>query len=334
MASRLRTVRIQPHGKLKFIVDGMPSRLVQNERLDLNEGQAPKPEIIRNINRSARMTKGLSPNMLAPILDQDLILMPVQQSDAGCPAPCTLCSYSHDVEELRQQNCELQERAEELDAFAHTVAHDLKGCLGSLSGFARELKEDYARLSAEQHQECLDHMVRSANKLNNIVDELLLLAEIRKTDVVLEPLQMGCVVAEAQARLAPMIATYGAEVILPAEWPLAAGHDSWVEEVWINYLSNAIKYGGRPPRVELGAEMQPNGMACFWVRDNGRGLTPDEQVRLFKPFTRLETVRADGHGLGLSVVQRIVDKLGGQVGIESIPGQGSIFSFTLHGCQS
>jgi len=272
-------------------------------------------------------------HMLTQTLDQELILMPAQRSCADWSTLYDRYNDLHRIEELRQQNRELQGRVEELDVFARTVAHDLKGSLGSLSGFATVLREDYAELSAEQREECLDHLVHSAYKLNNVVDELLLLAEIRKTDVVLEPLYMASIVAEARERLAPMIETYKAEIVLPAEWPIAEGHDSWLEEVWINYLSNAIKYGSRPPRVELGAEMQPDGMVRFWVRDNGRGLTLDEQARLFKPFTRLETVRADGHGLGLSVVQRIVDKLGGQVGVESVPGQGSIFSFTLHGCQ-
>jgi signal transduction histidine kinase len=67
----------------------------------------------------------------------------------------------------------------------------------------------------------------------------------------------------------------------------------------------------------------------FWVRDNGFGLTPEEQERLFTPFERLHQVRAEGHGLGLSIVQRIVEKLGGQVGVESTVGQGSVFFFTL-----
>jgi two-component system sensor histidine kinase/response regulator len=69
----------------------------------------------------------------------------------------------------------------------------------------------------------------------------------------------------------------------------------------------------------------------FWVRDNGPGLTPEQQARLFAPFTRLDRVRAQGHGLGLSIVRRIVEKLGGSVGVESsgVPGQGSVFYFTL-----
>ncbi len=272
--------------------------------------------------------------MLVPTLDQDLMLMPAQHTGVEWPTPCELCSFSQDVEELRRQNRELQERIEELDAFAQTVAHDLKGSLGSITGLVSVLKDSYARLSAAQREECFDYLVSSAHKLNNVVDELLLLAQIRKTDVVTEPVSMALTVAEARQRLAPMIEDHQAEIVLPAEWPMAEGHAAWVEEVWINYLSNAIKYGGCPPRVELGAEPQADGMVRFWVRDNGRGLTPSEQTRLFKPFTRLENVRVDGHGLGLSVVQRIVDKLGGQVGVDSTSGQGSVFSFTLRGCPS
>ena len=236
--------------------------------------------------------------------------------------------------DLRQQNLDLQERVEELDTFAHTVAHDLKGSLGTLICFATTLKEDYARLSAAQRQKCLDYLETTAHKLNNVVDELLLLAEMREADIVPEPLYMAPIVAAAQQRLASMIEDCKAEIVLPAAWPMAEGYDAWIEEVWVNYLSNAIKYGGRPPRVELGADLQPDGMVRFWLRDNGQGLTPDQQIHLFKPFTRLDRVRAEGHGLGLSVVQHIVDKLGGRVGVESVLGQGSVFSFTLRGCLS
>jgi signal transduction histidine kinase len=116
------------------------------------------------------------------------------------------------------------------------------------------------------------------------------------------------------------------------------GYGPWVEVVWTNYLSNAIKYGGRPPMVELGAQELPsptNGLPTvrFWVHDNGPGLSDNEQARLFTPFERLHQTRAPGHGLGLSIVQRVVTKLGGQVGVESngVEGQGCIFYFTLPG---
>ncbi len=272
--------------------------------------------------------------MQSQLFENNLVWMMPHPSDLSQPASSNLFSNLPSMDDLRRQNLDLQERVEELDTFAHTVAHDLKGSLGTLICFAATLKEDDTRLSAEQRQKCLDYLESTAHKLNNVVDELLLLAEMREADIVLEPLYMAPIVADAQQRLASMIEDHKAEIILPATWPMVKGYDAWVEEVWVNYISNAIKYGGRPPRVELGADLQPDGMVRCWLRDNGQGLTPDQQVRLFKPFTRLDRVRADGHGLGLSVVQHIVSKLGGRVGVESVLGQGSVFSFTLRGCLS
>ena len=136
---------------------------------------------------------------------------------------------------------------------------------------------------------------------------------------------------EALHRTGPLIEEDQPEIILPDFWPEALGYELWIEEVWVNYISNALKYGGRPPRLVLGAETQPEGMVRFWIEDNGPGLTPEEQERLFVPFTRLEQAQIKGYGLGLSIVRRIVEKLDGEVGVESagVPGQGCVFYFTL-----
>jgi two-component system sensor histidine kinase/response regulator len=136
-------------------------------------------------------------------------------------------------------------------------------------------------------------------------------------------------VREALQRLTHVIEKHEVEVVVPKTWPVAVGYAPWIEEVWVNYLDNAIKYGGRPPRVELGAQELPDGKVRFWVRDNGPGLLPEEQGRLFRPFTRLDQAHTKGHGLGLSIVRRIVEKLDGEVGVESEDGEGSVFSFTL-----
>jgi PAS domain S-box-containing protein len=234
-------------------------------------------------------------------------------------------------EALRQSMVELSSRNEELDAFAHTVAHDLQNPLAIIIGMADVLQEECTIMPLDQLRAHLLVMAQSGRKMNRIIDELLLLAQVRKGQVQLARLTMGSIVAEAQQRLAEMIEQYQAEIVLPDRWPPALGYGPWVEQVWINYLSNAIKYGGRPPRVELGATPETDGSVRFWVRDNGPGLTPQEQARLFTPFTRLDNARASGQGLGLSIVRRVIDKLGGQVGLESngMPGQGSVFSFTL-----
>ena len=139
-----------------------------------------------------------------------------------------------------------------------------------------------------------------------------------------------------------MIEKYQAKIIVPDAWPTVLSYGPWIEEVWVNYLSNAILYGGHPPHVELGFDVssaQPEIETQtkdaspltfrFWVRDDGPGLTVEEQARLFTPFTRFDQVRVKGHGLGLSIVRRIVEKLGGEVEVDSQMGQGSTFSFTL-----
>jgi len=250
---------------------------------------------------------------------------------------------------LCERTAELEARNAELDAFAHTVAHDLKNPLAHIVGYAQLLAEGLAEMPDDEKQDCLDYVARTAVKMSNIVDELLLLAEVRKMDIELAPLDMASIVDEAQTRLAHMIAERHAEIVTPAAWPPALGYAAWVEEVWVNYLSNALKYGGTPPQVELGFSTADRGTQIadlsiagerseirnqkseirFWVRDNGPGFDVADPEQLFLPFTRLNQVHAQGHGLGLSIVRCIVEKLGGQVAVESAAGQGSVFSFTL-----
>ncbi|MCX8066738.1 MAG: GAF domain-containing protein [Anaerolineae bacterium] len=233
-------------------------------------------------------------------------------------------------ERLRQYALQLEARNEELDAFAHTVAHDLRGLVSLVIGYAEMLEWNPSAFSPEDLQEHLRSIARSGRKMADILEALLLLATVRQQEVEIQPLDMASVVAEALSRLHPLVEQTGAEIVFPETWPVALGYAPWVEEVWYNYLSNALKYGGRPPRVELGTDFLPDspGMVRFWVQDNGKGLTPEEQSHLFTPFTRLSSDET-GHGLGLSIVKRIVEKLGGQVGVESAPGKGSRFMFTL-----
>ncbi len=239
---------------------------------------------------------------------------------------------------LSQSLAELQERNEELDAFAHTVAHDLKNPTFVISGHAQLLIRDYMALSDEERQRDVKVIEQAGHRISTIIDELLLLARLRKSEVETSPLDMVRIVAESINRLADNIKAVRAEIVWPdaPAWPMALGHGPWVEEVWTNYLSNALKYGATPlaaPRIELGAALQPDGLVYCWVRDHGPGLTPEEQSSLFTPFTRLDQVHLKGHGLGLSIVRRIVEKLGGQVGLKSQVGEGSTFYFALPAAQ-
>jgi signal transduction histidine kinase len=233
------------------------------------------------------------------------------------------------VETLQQQKQDLQSQNEELDAFAHTVAHNLKSPLSRLAGFAELLIIDDQHFTEEEKQNVKQRIINNAYRMNNIVDELLLLSSVRKADVTLRPLDMAEIVASTLDRIQHLIDEYNATIVQPDIWPTALGHTQWIEEVWENYLTNALKYGGKPPVIELGAQEIEDDMIQFWVRDNGEGIPAAQQQFLFTPFTRLSEVRISGYGLGLSIVQRIIHKLGGAVGLESEVGKGSLFYFTL-----
>jgi signal transduction histidine kinase len=224
---------------------------------------------------------------------------------------------------------ELEAQNAELNAFAHTVAHDLKSPLSIVQGYTSMMLEDLSNILTEDGVKYVQRIQDGALKASKIIDELLLLAGIGRQQVEITAVNMHEPVALALDRLQMRIQEYQPEIIKPETWPKAKGYSPWIEEVWANYISNALKYGGQSPRVELGSTPLGNGLIQFWVQDNGPGLTSEEQAKLFAEFSRINTDRAQGHGLGLSIVRRIVKRLGGEVGVESQPGQGSKFYFTL-----
>ncbi len=253
------------------------------------------------------------------------------------------------IEALRQRTTELERRNEELDAYAHTVAHDLKNPLNVLTTYASWLMVEYETMTPAEITQGMETVFKGARKMSDIINNLLLLASAHKAKVTLNDLAMSEIIDESLLRLETLISEQQASIQSPKKWPVAIGYAAWVEEIWANYISNAIKYGGNAaagihPQVELGfsridaeprapesiaAKIQTPHVIVFWVRDNGRGLTSEEQSRLFTSFERLGRLNVEGHGLGLSIVLRIVERLGGQVGAESVPGQGSTFWFTL-----
>lgn len=232
-------------------------------------------------------------------------------------------------EALQRVNAELQQRNAELDAYARTVAHDLKNLLASLVGASAFLEIGYEMLQPAEIARYLKIISYTGNRAARVIDDLLLLARPDDGQVVIRPVEMGVILHEVLDQLALPISQHQATITLPDSWPTALGYAPWVESVWINYISNALKYGGRPPQITLGATPVGGAMVRFWVGDNGASLTEEQLGRLFVEFQRLDTVRAPGHGIGLAIVQRVVARLGGQVGAEGAPGGGCVFWFTL-----
>lgn len=224
---------------------------------------------------------------------------------------------------------EKKELLDELNAFAHTVAHDLKNPLATLRGRLELMEMVLDKSDEATLRNHLAEAVGSAQRLSELIDGLLVLAGVRRQSHAPEPLDMAAAVRESLDRLEDLIRRTGARVVTPESWLPAAGNQPWVVDVWANYISNAAKYAGPEALITLGSEPREHGRRIrFWVRDRGPGLDAAAQAALFVPFTRI-AAGAGGHGLGLSIVRRIVEKLDGQVGVESAPGQGACFWFEL-----
>jgi two-component system sensor histidine kinase/response regulator len=218
---------------------------------------------------------------------------------------------------------------DELESYTHTAAHDLRTPLASIVGYSSLVREKHRSMSAQEIDARMDDISRLSFSASRMLDGLLLLSTVRSTKKVrAQPVDMGAIVSHALDRLKPAVDGSGAVIKLPEHWPAVNSYAAWIEEVWYQYTSNAIRYGGKPPRLELGADRLEGGIR-FWVQDNGPGLDADQRARLFVPFGQLHQARTRGHGLGLTVIQRILEKLGGAAGVESEPGEGSRFYFIL-----
>lgn len=245
---------------------------------------------------------------------------------------------AHNFEELQQAQRELQlyareleARNQELDAFSHTIAHDLKAPLSIISLKTDLIRAKHAETLSDELVKDMELIKKGTSTMGNMIDQLLWLARLRNVKDTLSCVPMGQVAQAAVWRFSPSLAEKGIQVEIQPNLPDAMGHAQWVEEVFANLISNAIKYMGNEnphPTIRITGSEQDDKV-CYRVEDSGVGITPEDQARLFTMFTRLHTVKAEGLGLGLSIVHRIVTKLQGQVGVESQFGVGSTFWFTL-----
>lgn len=244
-------------------------------------------------------------------------------------------ALSNTNSQLQYEIAERERLISDLNAFTYMVAHDLKNPINGVIGYATLLSRKLKGSEDVQALRYLEIINQTGHRMNRIIEELLLLSSLREQRVIPAPLDMTQIVSEVEVRLQHMIEQYQAQITSPASWPPALGYAPWIEEVWANYITNAIKYGGIPPRITLGYDLSQPGQVRFWAQDNGDGIPVEQQMRLFSAFTRLEQARASGHGLGLSIVKRIVERLNGEVDVISTgqPGEGAIFSFSLPACE-
>lgn len=223
----------------------------------------------------------------------------------------------------------LEYRINELETYTASIVQDIKSPLGIMNGFADQLSTYWDEYDDGSKKTFIEVINRNSNKVSEIIDELLTLSYVSQTDIVIQPIRMSEVIDNIKLRLEQYQSDFKANVVYPAEWPIVLGHAPWIEEVWINYLSNAMKYGSQEFDIEVGYTPVGSEMIQFWVKNSGGGLTEEEQEVVFKKYTRLKTDNQKGYGLGLSIVKRIIEKLEGEVGVTSEVGVETKFYFTL-----
>ncbi|HML22846.1 MAG TPA: histidine kinase N-terminal 7TM domain-containing protein [Aggregatilinea sp.] len=234
-------------------------------------------------------------------------------------------------ETIRRYARELETRNNELDAFTHTVAHDLKTPLQIIVGYTELLDDSDGDVLSEEGREYLSYLQESATQMRDMIGELLLLAQLRNPDMALTNVSAELAVRGAIARLRDVIVQRDIELQVRLPLPPTHAHPVWLEEILANLIGNAIKYIGRDnpaPRIEIRGSAEGENV-CYDIIDNGLGIAPENLERLFEMFTRFHQGEASGSGIGLSIVQRIVTRLHGEIRVESAPGKGSTFSVIL-----
>ena len=230
---------------------------------------------------------------------------------------------------------ELADKNTELETFVYTVSHDLKTPIVTIEGFIGALHEDFGDRIDENAEKYMNYISDASRKMEMLINDLLYLSRIgrlpeRKTVFPFDDL-MEKVLETLQHRIDESGVTLNVEKGLP----LVYGEVERLAQVMENLLSNAVKYIGKEnpsPRIDVGA-MDQNGQKVFFVRDNGIGIEKKYHKKIFEIFQRLPAAKksADGTGVGMTIVKRIIEHHGGDIWLDSEPGKGTVFFFTLKG---
>ncbi|WP_254527783.1 PAS domain-containing protein [Natrinema gelatinilyticum] len=234
-----------------------------------------------------------------------------------------------DVTERREYQRKLEESNERLEQFAYAASHDLQEPLRMVTSYLTLLEKRYEDVFDEDGREFLEFAVDGAERMREMIDALLMYSRIETRGDPFEPTDLNAVLESVLEDLQLQIEESGAEVTTE-ELPHVDGDENQLRQVFQNLLSNAITYSGdEPPRVHVGADRR-NGEWVISVRDEGIGIAPDNQERVFTIFDRLHSREEyDGMGIGLALCERIIERHGGEIWVDSEPGEGSTFSFTL-----
>jgi len=274
----------------------------------------------RGYSQDDEMTLNTLANQVAIAVDNAWLYAAVQQE---------LAERKRAEVERERLIAELEVKNAELERFTYTVSHDLKSPMITISGFVGFLEQDALAGNVERVRQDVVHINDAITKMQRLLSELLELSRIGRLMNPPEEVAFEAIVREAVALVHGHIAARGVEVDIAPDLPVVSGDRVRLVEVVQNLVDNACKFmGDQPhPRIEIGAQLGEDG-PVFYVRDNGIGIEPSFQDKVFGLFEKLDPI-SEGTGIGLALVKRIVETHGGKIGVESEPGKGSTFWFTL-----
>jgi len=228
------------------------------------------------------------------------------------------------------RTAELRLSNTQLETFVYSIAHDLRAPLRAMQGFSQLLVQDHSAKLDEQGQSYANFINTAAQTMDHLLADLLAFSHISQQKLELVAVALDVVIQSALTGCETEIKESGAHIENVGEWPAVLAHAATLRQVLVNLISNAVKFvAAGPPRVRLWAEDRPGGAVRIWVEDNGIGVPSQFQERIFQVFQRLHTTAYAGTGIGLAIVQKGVERMGGRVGLESAPGTGSKFWIDL-----
>ncbi|MGB3654655.1 MAG: PAS domain-containing protein [Rivularia sp. (in: cyanobacteria)] len=232
---------------------------------------------------------------------------------------------------VKQRTEQLEEVNQELEAFCYSVSHDLRAPLRAIQGFAQVLMEDYESLFDDIGQEYLNRIIAAAAHLDTLILDLLAYSRLGRTQIQLNQVNLATVIKGILSELESELQENQAQVIIKTALPIVRSQQSILKSVITNLITNGIKFvhPNVHPVVQIWTE-QRGEYIRLWVEDNGIGIAPEYQERIFQVFERLHGIESYlGTGIGLAIVKRGVESLGGKVGLSSSLNQGSRFWIEL-----
>lgn len=241
--------------------------------------------------------------------------------------------YAAELAEARLQQARVAALNKSLDEFTYIAAHDLKEPLRGIHNYASFLKEDYAPQLDESGRQYIDSIQRLSERLSTLIDSLMTYSRLGVAELVSVPVDVDAVVDAVAEDLNRLWTKEGIELRRNGRLGRVPGDAARIGEVFQNLFSNAAKYNDKPSKwIEVGCD-HSSTPPVFYVRDNGIGIAPQHHESVFRIFKRLheQNKYGGGTGAGLTIVRKIVERYGGRIWLESVPGEGTVFYFTLNG---